>query len=116
MENNKAVLLKANEHIVNGEHEAFLSHCTEDVAWDFVGDIVLNGKQAVRNYIDAVYIKPPDFTVLDLLSEGDRVVAIGVISIEDEHGKSVTSDYCDIWTFRDGKMAALKAFVSEQGS
>lgn len=116
MENNKAILLKANQHITNGEHEAFLSHCTEDVVWDFVGDQVLSGKQAVRDYIDTVYINPPKFTVFDIIGEGDCVVAVGVISIEDERGDTVTSDYCDIWTFRNGKMAALKAFVSAQGS
>ena len=116
MEDNKAILLKANEHIVNGEHEAFLSHCREDVVWEFVGDQVLNGKQEVREYIDANYITPPEFTVLDLIGEGEHVVVIGVISLKDENGKTVTSDYCDVWTFCDGKMAALKAFVSERKS
>lgn len=116
MKENKSILLQANEHILNADHEAFLSHCTEDVVWEFVGDQTLTGKQAVREYIDATYITPPEFTVLDIIGEGEQVVATGVISLKEGNGKTVTSDYCDIWTFRDGKMAALKAFVSERKS
>ena len=41
MKENKEILLKANEAISNGDHEAFLSYCTEDSKWTFVGDQVL---------------------------------------------------------------------------
>lgn len=113
MADNKAILLKANDHITNGENEEFLSLCTEDMVWDFVGDQVLNGKRAVREYLTAVYTEPPEFTVDDLIGDGDQVVAVGRISIKESNGKTITSNYCDVWKFREGKMAALKAFVSE---
>jgi ketosteroid isomerase-like protein len=112
MTDNKAILLKANEHIINGEKEDFLSLCTEDVVWEFVGDQVLNGKQAVRTYLENNYVEPPEFIVQDLIGEGDHVVAVGLITMKDADGVKVTSDYCDVWIFREGKMAALKAFVT----
>jgi ketosteroid isomerase-like protein len=31
--------------------------------------------------------------------------------MKDEDGKMVDYSYCDVWRFRDGKMAELKAFV-----
>ena len=112
-EANKAVLERANAAVVKGDYEGFLSHCTEDVVWAFVGDRTLKGKEAVRKYMKANYIEPPRFRVHHLIAEGDFVTAIGDIDIKDETGKMTHSAYCDVWRIRDGKLAELKAFVIE---
>ena len=105
-EQNKATLEKANLAITQGEYEVFLTHCTEDTEWTFVGDQVLKGKEAVRQYMAKVYTEPPKFHVANLIAEGDFVTAIGDITLD-----GVDYSYCDVWRFRDGKMAELKAFV-----
>ena len=110
---NKEILQKANEAVAQGDNEGFLSYCTEDVIWIFVGDQVLQGKEAVRQYMTKVYVEPPKFMVENFIAEGDFVSAIGKISLKDESGKTVDYSYCDVWRFRDGKMAELKAFVVE---
>jgi ketosteroid isomerase-like protein len=110
---NKAVLLKANECVTNGDNEGFLSFCTEDTKWEFVGDKTLNGKDAVREYMKVAYTKPPEFNVKKLIAGEDFVTAIGNISMVDQSGKMIDYAYCDVWQFRDGKMAKLKAFVIE---
>ena len=112
-ESNKAILEKANAAITNGDHEGFLSYCTEDTEWEFVGDQVLRGKDAVRNYMATAYAEPPRFNVENMIEQGEFLSAIGSISIKNETGKLVNYSYCDIWRFRDGKMAELKAFVIE---
>ncbi len=111
MENNKAVLEKANAAITKGDYEGFLSFCTEDTEWTFVGDQTLQGKQAVRQYMATTYREPPKFLVENLIAGEEFVTALGQISLPDEDGKTVDYSYCDVWRFRDGKMAALKAFV-----
>lgn len=111
IENNKAILEKANAAITEGDNEGFLSYCTEDTEWIFVGDKVLKGKDAVRKWMAATYLEPPKFTVENLIAEGDFVSAIGKISMQGENGEIATYLYCDVWKFRDGKMAELKAFV-----
>lgn len=111
IENNKAILEKANAAITEGDHEGFLSHCTENTKWVFVGDRTLQGKEAVRQWMVTAYLQPPKFTVENLIAEGDFVTAIGKISMKDENGETVSYSYCDVWRFRDGKMAELKAFV-----
>ncbi len=113
---NKAILLQANACVTNGDNEGFLAFCADDVVWNFVGDQVLNGKDAVRAYINDAYIEPPKFDVEELIAEGDFVTAIGSISMKDANGKMTDYSYCDVWQFRDGKMAALKAFVIEVGA
>jgi uncharacterized protein (TIGR02246 family) len=112
-EKNKAILKRANAAVVNGDHEGFLSHCTDDVEWIFVGDMTLKGKEAVRQYMKATYVEPPRFTVAHLIAEDDFVTALGDISIKNEAGKVVHSAYCDVWRIRDGKLAELRAFVVE---
>lgn len=113
IENNKEILKKANEAITNGDYERFLSFCTEDTKWIFVADETLQGKEAVRQYMAKTYVEPPKFKVDNLISEGDFVTAVGNISLKDKNGKIVHYSYCDVWRFREGKMAELKAFVIE---
>ena len=107
---NKATLEKANAAIARGDNEGFLSFCTDDTQWTYVGDKILKGKDAVRRYLDAAK-EPPRFTVTDLIAEGDFVTALGEITTKDQAGKVVQQSYCDVWRFRGGKMAELRAFV-----
>lgn len=113
---NKTILEKANAAITNGDHEGFLSFCTEDTEWTFVGDKTLQGKEAVRQYMAKAYVEPPKFKVENLIAEGDFLSAIGKISMKNEDGITVDYYYCDVWRFNNGKMAELKAFVIEIGS
>jgi ketosteroid isomerase-like protein len=107
---NKSILEMANAAIAQGDNEGFLAFCTDDTEWKYVGDKTLQGKDAVRRYLEAAE-EPPKFTVTDLIAEGDFVTAIGGITTKDEDGKIVHQSYCDVWRFRDGKMAELRAFV-----
>ncbi len=112
-QNNKAILEQANAAVVSGDYEGFLSHCTDDVEWTFVGDQSLKGKDAVRRYMTSTYIEPPTFVVAQLIAEGDFVTAIGDIDVKDAAGHTTHSAYCDVWRIRDGKLAELTAFVVE---
>ena len=113
MSSNKEILATANAAVSAGDHEGFLAFCTDDTTWTFVGDQTLQGKEAVRAYMAAVYFEPPKFMVENLIAEGDFVTAIGKINLKNEGGKTVAYAYCDVWRFEHGKMAELKAFVIE---
>lgn len=108
---NKSVLEKANASITQGDYEAFLSFCTEDTEWTFIGDFILKGKDAVRQWMAETYIEPPRFEVKRLIAEDDFVVAMGEITLKDKEGKETSSSYCDVWRFRDHKMSEPRAFV-----
>lgn len=109
--NNKAILEKANAAISKGDNEGFLSQCTEETIWTFVGDKMLKGKEAVRQWMRTAYVEPPKFNVENLIEEDDFVIAVGTISMNGEDGKIADYSYCDVWRFRNGKMDELKAFV-----
>lgn len=109
----KAILEKANAAITHGDYEGFLAFCTEDTQWTFVGDRTLHGKDAVRQWMATAYTEPPRFEVHHLIAEGDFVTALGEITLKDEGGKPTRHAYCDVWRFREGRMAGLQAFVIE---
>jgi uncharacterized protein len=113
---NKEILEKANAAIAKGDFEGFLTLCTDDTVWTFEGDRTLRGKAAVRQWMMATYKEPPKFRVDRMIAEGDFVAALGAITLKDEEGKTAQHAYCDVWRFRDGKMAELHAFVVETGS
>lgn len=108
---NKEILQRANKAVSQGDNEGFLSCCTQDTVWTFVGEQTLKGKEAVRQYMAAAYLEPPKFEVETLVAEGEFVTAVGKISMKDNEGKMLDYSYCDVWRFRGGKMAELKAFV-----
>jgi ketosteroid isomerase-like protein len=113
-EKNKSILLQGNAAISAGNNEGFLELCTEDTSWEFVGDKTISGKKAVRKYLDETYTEPPKFNVRELIADGDFVVAVGEIELLE--GKNwVKYDYCDVWYFREGKMAELRGFVIPKG-
>ncbi|WP_316812591.1 hypothetical protein [Pedobacter heparinus] len=50
--------------------------------------------------------------ILNGISLGSRfVIAVGKISLKDEHGTSTKYDYCDVWQLKGGKLHELKAYV-----
>jgi ketosteroid isomerase-like protein len=108
---NKEILEKANAAISEGDFEGFLTLCTEDTEWTFEGDRTLRGKAAVRQWMSDTYKEPPRFRVHRMIAEDDFVAALGEITLKDEEGRAVQHAYCDVWRFREGKMAALRAFV-----
>ena len=109
-ESNSDVLLAANAAVARGDYDGFLAHCTDDTRWEFVGDRVLEGKDAVRAYMAEAYEQPPTFDVKELIETGERVVVIGEITLS-EDGEATRYAYCDVWTLRGGKLDTLRAFV-----
>jgi uncharacterized protein len=114
-EKNKSILERGNAAIAEGNYEEFLSLCTDNTEWTFVGDKTLKGKEAVRQWFASEYVaEPPKNMVAHLIAEGDFVTAVGDIAVKDKDGNVAHYSYCDVWRFHQGKMAELKAFVVEK--
>lgn len=116
LKTNKEILEKANAAIAAGDFEGFLALCTEDTVWTFEGDRTLTGRAAVREWMKTAYREPPGFRVERMIAEDDFVAALGEITLKDESGQTHQHVYCDVWRFREGKMAELHAFVIAQAS
>jgi ketosteroid isomerase-like protein len=108
---NQEILSTANEAITKGDYEGYLSYCAENTDWTFEGEQRLIGKEAVRQYMKRTYLTPPVFTTDKMIASEDYVVAMGTIVLPDAQGRSVRYSYCDVWRFKDGKLAGLNAYV-----
>ena len=111
MQDKKQLLLQGNDAIARRDHEAFLSLCTDDTEWVFVGERTLSGRQAVRDWMAETYIEPPRVRVDNLILDGDYLTAVGKIEVLQRDGTWRGSHYCDVWRFADDKLASLRAFV-----
>jgi ketosteroid isomerase-like protein len=109
-----SILEQANAAIMQGDFAGFLDHCTDDTEWEFVGDRTLKGKEAVRQWMRGAYKEPPHFNIQRTIAEGDSLAVLGEITLKSGEGKASLHAYCDVWRFRDNKMAGLKAFVIER--
>ncbi len=107
---NREILEKANQAFSQANYEEFLTYCTEDTKWTYVGDRTLIGKDKVREYLATAY-EESTFQIERYIQEGEYLVAIGWIKLKDKEGKIMSYSVCDVWKFRNGKMAELKAFV-----
>lgn len=109
--NLKEILNEANAYIANGNYDQFLTYCTIDSHWTFVGEASLTGIDEVRDYMKEAYIKPPKLKIDIMIEEGDYLTAAGTISIVNTNSVWIDYEYCDVWRFENGKLAELKAFV-----
>ena len=112
-EKHKQILLAGNAAIAAGNNEGFLAFCSDDTEWTFVGDKVLKGKDAVREWMAMEYVVPPQVSVENLIAEGDFLIAQGELRMTDQEGNETPYSYCDLWRFADDKIVELKAFVVE---
>ena len=110
-EPHKQTLESANAAIRQRDFEGFLKFCTEDTTWTFEGDRTLTGKDAVRQWMQTAYVEAPHFKVHRMIADGESLAALGEIMLKDGQGQLVRHSYCDVWRFRDGLMAELRAFV-----
>lgn len=108
---NKTILEKAHESLRQGDIASFLSFCTEDTECVFVGHQILKGKGAVKRYLEETYTETTKFKIERMKEEGDFVVQVGEISFENKDGEVESYLASDLWRFKNGKMAELKAFV-----
>src|SRR5690606_31076247 len=105
------LLKTANEALEKGDIDGFLSFCTDDTEWVFIGEKTLKGKEAVKQYLEEAYTETTQFTIERMIEEGDFVVQVGEISFENKNGEVWSSHTSEIGRFENGKMAGLKAFV-----
>src|SRR4030095_4665124 len=100
--NNKEIVEKVNASFAEGGIEGFLSFCADDVAWTMVGHKTVKGTTAIREWMAAMDIEPPKFTVDNIIAEGDFATAYGDMTMKDKDGKWEPYAYCDVYRFRDG--------------
>lgn len=106
------IVTEINDAFTRNDMQAFLAHCHEDVTWTMVGDATNKGKQTILEWMSSVPdMQPPTFSVTEMISNDDSVVCYGDMTMNDKGKEGDPYSYCDIYHFRDGKVAELRSFV-----
>jgi uncharacterized protein (TIGR02246 family) len=108
---NKEIVKKIDEAFAAGNMEGFLAFCADDVEWTMVGDKTVKGKDAIRQWLAAMDMEPPQVTATHLIAEGDSVAAYGHMTMQDKDGQTTPYAYCDIYRFRDAHIVVMASFV-----
>jgi len=108
----KAIVEQINNGFAENNLEKVLSFCTEDFVWSMVGDTSVKGKDAIRKWMASMSPEPPQFTVQQVVAEGDTVMTRGDMMMQ-ESKEDLPHSYafCDIYRFKGDQVAELTAFV-----
>jgi len=115
---NREIVKQANALLTDGKNEEFILLCAEDVEWTLLADspTTMKGREAMRAFMASSTpegSEPPKFTVNNMIAEGEVVVSNGEMTMKSKDGGSVPYAYCDIYRFRDGKIAKLLTFMNK---
>ena len=108
---NREIVDRVNAAFRDSSIEGFLSCCTDDVEWTIVGEKTVKGKEAIRTWMGAGPKEPPQFSVARVICDGDGAVAYGDMTMNEGEEKDVPYAYCDVYRFRDDKVAELRSYV-----
>ena len=110
--NRKEIVRRINEAFAENNLEKVLSFCSDDFTWTMVGDSTVTGKTAIRKWMASMDPQPPQFTIRDIVAEGDFVVTRGDMTMaQKKNGPSIPYTFCDIYRFAGDQVAELTAFV-----
>lgn len=108
----KKIIEKVNEEFGKGGIEGFLGYCDDNVTWRMVGDKVVKTKAGIREYMSSYSdMEPPNFSVDNLIAEGNVVVCSGNMTMKDKDGNPGSYSYCDVYRFNGNKIAQLDSYV-----
>jgi ketosteroid isomerase-like protein len=110
--NRKEIVQRINEGFAENDLNKVLSFCTDDLTWTMVGDTTVTGKDPIRKWMASMDPQPPQFTIQQVVAEGDLVITRGDMTMQEKKGgPSIPYTFCDIYRFEGDKVAELTAFV-----
>ena len=111
---NKQVVQAIFESFGRGDIAGLLGHVEEDVVWNAPGSSLVpyygnrHGHEGVQDFFQKLgsNISFENFELLDLIAEGDKVVAVGrERGRVGATGKTFNNDWAIVFTIRDGKVS-----------
>ncbi|MEV0257368.1 nuclear transport factor 2 family protein [Streptomyces sp. NPDC050732] len=119
----KVIVEQYRDGVLSGDHEKVLSLVTDDVVWESLGQLRVQGKDALRGVIhnkDGVVVKGvvqrPSITVDRLIEEGEHVVATGRAALTLPTGATAEFLFCDVFTFTGDAISHLESYKVPLGA
>lgn len=95
----------------NNDIEAILSHVTDDIEWQMIGDQGIQGKENLRKFFsDHADMKIISCTKDYVIIEGDRGSVSGNVQCSNGKGQDFDLYYCDIYELKNGKVNKMISY------
>ena len=99
------------------DHAQILACLTDDVVWDVIGHIHLEGKEAFDGEIESEnFAGSPSLDNDRLLEADNTVVAIGVGEGTFTSGEAFRFAYCTVFTFTGELVSKVESYIVPQKS
>ncbi len=122
---NKDLAQAVYDYFGQGNVQAILDMCTDDIKWTCPGptDIlpyaqVFKGKSGVAEFFKQIYANKdfPKFEINEYISEGNKVVALGHWDAKSKKtGNPYSGDWAMVFHFKDGKLHEHKEYYDSYG-
>lgn len=107
-----------NRAFEEGKLEDFLARCTPDIRWTMIGMGTWAGADTIRTEWQRMMTCGaeglPRISVDQVFADDADGAADGTVLVPKADGSYTTMHYCDVYRFRDGKVAELKSYCIEQ--
>jgi ketosteroid isomerase-like protein len=114
---NQEFFQKINESFANGDVDFLMDHVTEDIHWEMVGDVKLQGIEKVKEIFEPMRgEKIENYVTNNLITHGNTAVIEGKMNMPKKDGSMATYAFCDLYKldkFKNGKIREVKAFLIE---
>lgn len=110
---NKTIVEKVNAAFDDGNTDAFLSFCSDNITWNLVGDMFFTGKGAIKSFMNNMPAEQPKFTVKEIIAEDNSAACYGDMKMKNKEGNTEDYSFCDIYHFNNGKIAEMLTFMTK---
>jgi ketosteroid isomerase-like protein len=112
-----AKVKRLNEAFVTGNTDYIVENLAEDVQWNFVGESVIEGKEAASNMLEPMRdVVAVENAIENIIVQGNNAVIEGTLKTPSENGEEKMYAFCDVYTFdqsSDSKIKKLSAYLIE---
>lgn len=102
-----------NEAFSRNDLDFILNNMSDDIAWDFVGEKTMKGKDEVREFLKPMEgIQTMEMELLQIISRDQSAAANGWMEIKEPSGETKRFGFVDFYEFEGLKMPKVKKMTS----
>lgn len=102
-----------NEAFSKNNLEFILNNMSEDIVWNFIGEKVVKGKEAVRDFMKPMSkVETLELELLEIITHGRTAAANGRMKIKEASGEIKNFGFADFYVFDGLKMPKVKKLTS----
>lgn len=102
-----------NEAFSKNDQEFILNSMTDDIIWDFIGERKVEGKEAVREFMEPMKtVETLELHLEQIITHGRTAAASGRMKIRETSGEIKSFGFADIYIFSGLKTPKVKKMTS----